>query len=338
MTKLESFTWKKLLPPLAICGAVLAAAVLICPLFGREHVNWHDVFFGAPDNMSRDIFFHARWPRVWTAALAGGGLALAGVAFQALLRNPLASPFTLGISAGASLGVILALQLGWTAIGLGISSLPLAAFLGCMMTAALVAFLASSRREWPVQTLLLGGVIIHFFFSSIILFLQSRARDAEVLATMRWTMGSLNVVDFGPVLQVLAVAAPAIIALWVLARPLNLLAAGDESAQSRGVNTRRVKQIVFVAASALAAVIVSVTGPIGFVGIIVPHAVRMMFGADHRVVMPCSLLAGGAFLVVCDTTGNALLPPPDVPVGVVTALIGGPFFVWLLRRGGRQMF
>jgi iron complex transport system permease protein len=338
MSKIEAFNWKKLLRPLAACALAFVAAVLICPLFGRATLNWRDVFFGPPDNMSRDIFFHARWPRVWTAALAGGGLALAGVAFQALLRNPLASPFTLGISAGASLGVIVALHLGWTVLGGGISALPLAAFAGCLLTAALVAFVAGARRQWQTGTLLLAGVIIHFFFSGIIMLLQMRGRDVDVLVAMRWTMGNLTVVDFSPVTQVLVVALPAVVVLWALARPLNLLAAGDESAQSRGVNTRLVKRLVFIAASLLAAAIVSVVGPIGFVGIIVPHAVRMLFGADHRVVIPCSLLAGGAFLVVCDTVGNSVFPPPDIPVGVITAIVGGPFFVWLLRSGGKRMF
>lgn len=324
--------------PLGACALALASAVVICPLFGREALNWRDVFFGASDNMSRDIFFHARWPRVWTAVLAGGGLALAGVAFQALLRNPLASPFTLGISAGASLGVIVALHLGWTTLFGGISALPLAAFVGCMATAGLAAFVAGTRRDWQTSTLLLAGVIIHFFFSGIIMLLQMRGRDVDVLVAMRWTMGNLSVVDFSPVTQVLGVALPAMMLLWALARPLNLLAAGDEAAQSRGVNTQLVKRLVFIAASLLAAAIVSVVGPIGFVGIIVPHAVRMIFGADHRVVIPCSILTGGAFLVVCDTVGNSVFPPPDIPVGVITAIVGGPFFVWLLRRGGRAMF
>jgi iron complex transport system permease protein len=339
-------TGRKLAWPLAASFAFFLAALLICPWIGPTRIDVHDAVFGPPGNNSQQILLTARAPRILLAAMAGAALALAGVGFQAMLRNPLADPYTLGIAAGGSLGAVIAIRSGIEAgaLGaflyrLGISPLPAAAFAGCLVSVALVYFVASGRGQLPPTTMVLAGVIVSFFMSSIIMFLLYWRTDfVDAYQIMRWTMGSLEITSFGPVGRAAVFFAIGSAALLALARPLNLLATGEALAHSRGVHVRRVKQLVFVGASIVTASVISLSGPIGFIGIIVPHAIRMMFGADHRLVMPCSLLGGAGFLIVCDTACRTLMAPIELPVGVLTALLGGPFFIWLLRREKRQSF
>ena len=339
-------TGRKMALPLALSALFFVAAMAICPWIGPTTIDMHNAVFGPAGNNDMQILMTARLPRIVLAAMTGAALALAGVGFQAMLRNPLADPYTLGIAAGGSLGAVIAMRSGievgviaTVLHGLGVSPLPVAAFLGCLLSVALVYLVASGRGPLPPTTLVLAGVIVSFFLSSIIMFLLYWRTDfVDAYQIMRWTMGSLDITSFGPVWRAGVFFAIGGVLLLALARPLNLLATGEALAHSRGVNVRRLKQLVFLGASIVTASAVALSGPIGFIGIIVPHAVRMMFGADHRMVMPCSLFGGAGFLVICDTLCRTVMAPIELPVGVLTALLGGPFFIWLLRKEKRQSF
>lgn len=335
---------RKLAVPLAISLALFMLALGICPWIGPTRLDVHEALFGSDGNNDRQILMSARLPRIALAVVTGAGLALAGVAFQAMLRNPLAEPYTLGLASGASLGAALAIKFGveTTVIGalgakFGMAPLPVAAFAGCLLSVALVYWIAHARGQLPAATLILAGVIVSFFLSAVMLFLWYWRTDfVDSHEIMRWTMGSLAVTDFKPVWRAAGFFVAGSLLLLAQARPLNLLATGEALAHSRGVNVRRLKQMVFLGASLVTSAVVAVSGPIGFIGIIVPHAARLLFGSDHRVLMPCSALLGGAFLVVCDTLCRTIMPPLELPVGVLTALLGGPFFIGLLRRETRQ--
>jgi iron complex transport system permease protein len=282
------------------------------------------------DNVDAQIFFLARLPRALAAALVGCALSAAGVVFQGLLRNPLATPYTLGVSAGAALGAMIAITFGavWPVGGVATASLA-----GALLAVLVVYALASARhRGLSTTVLLLAGVTLNAFFSALILFVQYVSNFADTYRALRWLMGDLDVASYLPILAALPFVFVAFLAFAWLARPLNLLSLGAEAAGTRGVNVVVAQRVAFFSASIATGAAVSVGGPIGFVGIIVPHLARLVVGADHRVVLPASALFGGAFLVACDVLARTAFTPLELPVGIVTALIGGPFFLWLLLR------
>ena len=317
-------------------GALAAVAVLLAPLAGPTRIDFHRVFdFSIPfaDNPDAQIFFVARLPRTLAAAAVGGLLAASGVVFQGLLRNPLACPFTLGVSAGAAFGAAIAITFNWSLPGLGMSALPAAAFGGSLAAVAIVYALAQARhRGLSTTVLLLAGVTLNAFLSSLILFVQYFSSFSDVYRTMRWMMGNLDITSYRPMLAVLPPAAAALAVFAWLARPLNLLSLGPESAESRGLNVTAAQRAAFLSASLATGAAVTIGGPIGFVGIIIPHLVRLIVGPDHRLVLPAATLFGAAFLIGCDLLARTILAPVELPVGVITALIGGPFFLWLLIR------
>jgi iron complex transport system permease protein len=275
----------------------------------------------------------ARLPRVLAAAAVGAALAAAGVVFQAMLRNPLATPFTLGVSAGAALGAMLAITFGASTGLAGVPAVPAASFIGSLAAVGIVYLLAQARhRGLSTDVLLLAGVTMNAFFSALILFVQYFADFAETYRTLRWLMGDLDVSSYEPVLSALPLLMVSAVAFAWLARPLNLLSLGPDSAETRGLPVLRAQRVAFFSASLATGAAVSVGGPIGFIGIVIPHLVRLMVGADHRVVLPASALFGAAFLIGCDVIARTALSPIELPVGVITALIGGPFFLWLLVR------
>jgi iron complex transport system permease protein len=310
----------------------LAAAALV----GSTTIDLGRAFdFSQPfaDNVDAQIFFVARLPRTLAGALVGAALATSGVVFQGLLRNPLATPFTLGVSAGAALGAMLAITFDWTLGVAGISAVPAAAFVGAAGAVAIVYALARARhRGLSTDVLLLAGVTLNAFFSALILSVQYFADFADSYRTLRWLMGDLDVSSYQPVLASLPLLLVAFVAFAWLARPLNLLSIGVDSAETRGLAVANAQRRAFFSASLATGAAVSVGGPVGFIGIIVPHLVRLLVGSDHRVVLPASALFGAAFLVGCDVLARTILAPVEVPVGVITALIGGPFFLWLLVR------
>lgn len=330
---------KRLAVVLAGFGALLLVVSLLAPLVGTTHVSLTRAFDRSTpfaDNIDAQIFFIARLPRVVAAALVGAGLASAGVVFQALLRNPLAAPETLGVSVGASLGAMIAITLLPAASLGGLSSVTIASFLGSLGALAVVYALSVARSRGMSSTvLLLGGVILTTFLGAIVTFIQYLADFTKTFQTVRWLMGSLDVGSYGPILAALVPLAAAAVGYATLPRTLDLITLGPDAAAARGVDVARAERVALVSASLSTGAAVSLGGPIGFIGIVVPHLVRLLVGADHRLVLPGAALFGAAFLIGCDLVARTITPPIELPVGIVTAMIGGPFFLWLLLRRTR---
>jgi len=323
---------------LAGFGAATVVTCLLAPLVGSTHISLARAFDRSipfADNVDAQIFFIARLPRVLAGALVGAAFATAGVVFQALLRNPLATPFTLGVSAGASLGAMLVIIFGISLSAGPFSAVPLASFAGAAVATGIVYWLATpSRRAMSTAVLLLAGVTLNSFFSALIMFVQYVADFAQAYRATRWLMGDLDVGSFEPIVAAVPLVLVAFALFALLPSSLNMLSLGPDAAATRGVNVVGAQRLAFFSASLATSAAVSLAGPIGFVGIVVPHLVRLLVGVDHRIVLPASALFGAAFLVVCDLAARTLLAPIEIPVGVITALIGGPFFLWLLVRKG----
>ncbi len=329
---------RRLVTTVLVFGATMLVSILVAPLIGSTGISLARVFDSSipfSDNPDAQIFFVARMPRVLAAVVVGASLAAAGVVLQALLRNPLATPFTLGVSAGSSLGAILAITFG-SGIAFGpFSPVPLASFVGAMIATGFVYLLASAPdRALSTSVLLLAGVTLNSFFSALILFVQYVANFADAYRTVRWLMGDLDVGAFGPIAGALPFVLLAFGLFAVLPASLNLLSLGGDIAATRGVDVVWAQRLAFVSSSLATSAAVSLAGPIGFVGIVVPHLVRLMVGVDHRIVLPASALFGASFLVGCDLVARTIMAPVELPVGIVTAVIGGPFFLWLLVRKG----
>jgi len=283
------------------------------------------------------IVLLVRAPRVFMAALIGGALTLAGIAFQALLRNPLAEPYILGVSSGGSLGAMIAISLGISTV-MGLPTLPFCAFAGALLTMLLVYYIALIDKRVHPHTLLLAGVIINFFFSAIIMFLVSIVSSEEAHSFQFWTMGDLYLEPGRLMLAVTVCIVVSGITIACYARNFNLLVLGEEAATQLGVEVERMKLVVFILASLMTGAAVSACGMIGFVGLIIPHIGRMLFGVDHRILIPASTLLGAAFLISADTLARTILGVHEIPVGVVTAICGGPFFIYLLRKRKKTFF
>ena len=328
----------RLLKTVAGFSLLLIVTCVIAPLVGSSPISLSRVFDRSipfSENVDAQIFFVARMPRILAGALVGAALATAGVVFQALLRNALATPFTLGVSAGASLGAMLAIVLGATISAGTLSAVPLASLAGAAIAAAIVYRLATMKdRAMSTTVLLLAGVTLNSLFSALIMFVQYIADFAQVYRAVRWIMGDLDVGSFDPIIAALPMLVIAFAMFAWLPSSLNLLSVGENAASARGVDVGRTQRLAFVSASLATAAAVSLAGPIGFIGIVVPHLVRLLVGVDHRLVLPASALFGAAFLIVCDLAARTLLAPLEIPVGVITAMLGGPFFLWLLVRKG----
>jgi iron complex transport system permease protein len=274
---------------------------------------------------------------VLLGALVGASLAVSGVLFQALLRNPLADPYVLGISGGAALGGILVLSLG-SAVGLGYAAVPPAAFAGAVITTAILYAIAGGHTRISATSLLLTGVVFNAFASAAIVFLASIAGLTEGASIFLWLIGSLSSTRVEMAVWVAAFLALGLGCTIPLARSLNLSSLDGESAEQLGVDIDRQRRIVLIATSLMVGAAVSVAGLIGFVGLIIPHLLRLVFGPDHRLLIPAAALGGAAFLVVCDALARTVLDGRELPVGSITALAGGPLFLWLLRRHHRRAF
>ena len=312
---------------------LFVAAVLVlagAPLIGMRSVPLDALFHFAAGGIDADIVWKIRLPRVLVAFLAGAALALSGLAFQTLFRSPLAEPFTLGVASGASLGAVLYLRLGLAFSLAGLSGVSLFAFGGAILSIFLVYGLTRLAKGFAMGTMLLSGVAISFFFSSLILFMQYMSDFARSAHMMRWLMGGLEVAGFESVFNMAPFVVVGSVVMPFLTRELNLLAVDEELAISRGVDAVKMRKVLFLCSSAMVGSVVALCGPIGFVGIMVPHMCRLLIGADHRYLTPAVLLFGGSFLVLCDTVARTIIAPAEMPVGIITALLGGPFFVWLL--------
>jgi iron complex transport system permease protein len=320
-------------------GAVTAAVCLLAPMVGSTPIHLSRVFSRSipfADNVDAQIFFIARLPRVLAAALVGSGLALSGVVFQALLRNPLAASDTLGVSAGAALGAMLAITFHVDFTLLGVSALPLASFAGSLGAIGIVFALSAARRRGTSSTvLLLAGVALAALLSAISRFVQYIADFTDTFRTVQWLMGSLDVASYPPIVAALVPMGLAYAGFATLPRVLDLISMGRESAEARGVDVSRVERLALVSASMATGAAVSLGGPILLLGIIVPHLVRLLVGADHRLVLPASALFGASFLIICDLIARTAFGAVELPVGIITAIIGAPIFLWLLFRRAR---
>ena len=316
--------------------AVTVAVIAIAPTLGSTTISLSRAFdrsLAWDNNVDAQIFFVARLPRVLSGAIVGAALAAAGVVLQAMLRNPLATPFTLGVSAGAALGAMIAIAFGLDVGRLGISSVPIASFIGSLVAMAIVYALATSqRRGLSTNVLLLAGVTLNSFFSAVILFVQYMSDFTQSFRAVRWLMGDLDVGSYSPILAALPFLIAAFAVFAFLPRTLNLLTMGEDVAAARGVEVMAAQRWSFFSASLATGAAVSLGGPIGFIGIVVPHLVRLMVGSDHRIVLPAAALFGAAFTVLCDLAARTIMAPLELPVGIITAMIGGPFFLWLLVR------
>ena len=313
---------------LLVLLGIWIVTTLGAPLVGSQDISLQDALSG--EGTAATILWRIRLPRVLLAILAGGALAVSGLAFQTLFRNPLAEPYTLGVAGGAALGAVLAMQLEWIGSAVGFPAVAAAAFIGALSVSLIILGLAVTRFGVEVTTLLLAGIAISISCSAMILFLQYLADFTKTFRMVRWMMGGLSVVGYGEVLWILPWVVVGAVVLLGHRWDLNLLLTGEELAASRGVSLMRVRFAVLGVTSAMIGALVSVTGPIGFVGLIVPHMLRRWVGHDHLFLIPACLLGGGIFLAICDLGARTIMAPAELPVGILTALLGGPFFLWLL--------
>jgi iron complex transport system permease protein len=317
----------------AILTLILIASVAVGLAVGSQRIHPAALF---SDSISRTLFFRLRLPRVLMALVIGASLAVTGGALQALFRNPLADPYILGVSGGGAMGASVAIALGWSARVAGVPLIFAASFAGAMLAVSLVRMIARTGAVVLPGALLLSGVAVNLISAAGVLTIQYLTDPTSALRILRWLIGSLDVVGLEPVGRMLLVLAPAWLALLALSRQLNLMAIDEDTAATLGVNIRRCERITHALCALIVGVTVSAGGAIGFVGLIVPHAVRMMFGEDLRIVLPGSLLLGGAFLILADALARTALPSSELPVGAITGLVGGPAFLWLLHR--RQQY
>jgi iron complex transport system permease protein len=335
MTKWSRLTLGRLLTRLALLALATLGVLALGVAVGVEKVNWRNCLDS--DSVDRAIVVGARLSRVLLAAVVGAGLASSGVTFQALLRNPMADPYVLGVSAGAAVAATIAIQAGagWAEL------LPVWSFAGALAAVALVYTVGCVRGRLVPVVALLAGVVFNAFSGGLIVALAFASRGQRTQEVMLWLVGSLTSPDWHQLAMLTLWTGLGLVALVMLAPRMNALALGEEGAHSVGVNVPATRRLLFLAGSLLTGAAVAVAGPIGFVGIVVPHALRLAFGPDHRLLVPASALGGALFLSLCDTIARlAFVPLGSEPaVGVVTALIGGPFFLVLLwRRRGTRLF
>lgn len=315
---------------------LLMACLLVAATVGAGRVSLLDVigWRGPLDQVDAVIFYQVRLPRVLLAAVLGGSLTVAGVVFQAILRNPLADPYVLGVSGGASIGGVLALLLGVGAGGalvgrLGVSA---CAFAGALTALLLIERVATVGGRLTVFNMLLTGAVFNAFTGALVYFIQSIASLEQLHAMVFYLMGSVPSLGYSAVAALAVVAALALIVLLAMGRDYNALSLGEDGATQLGVDVERIKRRTFLVGSLLTGLAVAAAGLIGFVGLVVPHLLRLVLGPDHRLLLPAGFLGGAAFLVLADLVARSLVAPSELPVGVVTALIGGPFFLYIMRR------
>jgi iron complex transport system permease protein len=283
------------------------------------------------------ILFGLRLPRTLLVAIAGAGLAGSGAAYQGLFRNPLADPYLMGVAAGGGLGAVLAMSTQYGQAWLGLLTVPVASFLGALLTVWIVYRLAKIGRSVPSTNLILAGVAVGSFATSLTWFLMITTTNDELRRALNWFVGGGSMGGWQPVFAVIPFITLGILLLFTTGHALNVFQFGEEQAQQLGLPVERIQILVIVAASLSTAAAVSFLGIIGFIGLIVPHVVRTLWGADYKRILPLSVIAGAALLLYADVLARVVLAPQEIPVGIITALGGAPFFLWILRRAQRQM-
>ncbi|WP_245732716.1 FecCD family ABC transporter permease [Salinibacillus kushneri] len=283
------------------------------------------------------IIWNIRMPRIILGMLVGAALAMAGAIYQGVLRNPLADPFILGVSSGSALGAALVLLFGFESMVLGQFTLPVVAFGSGLLTLFVVYTLARINYRLQMETLILAGVVVQAFIASMLSLILALS-DEKMQTIMYWMMGSLSLTDWSYNRVIFPFVLLTILFVTFLTRELNMLALGEEAAYHSGVSVQKVRLILLVVASLLTGVAVSVSGTIGFVGLIIPHMIRLLFGSDYRIILPLSVLGGAIFLVGADTIARTILEPRELPIGIITAFLGAPFFGYLLRKKKSNYF
>ena len=337
MNESMMLTSGKLIFRTSLAGVLLIVVMAACLLIGSQNISLQKVlqgpFIEGAPNSDYQILMAVRLPRIILAAIVGAALACSGVVFQAILRNPLADPYILGVSSGAGLGSIIAVMVGWTWTFWGLSALMVASFVGAIGTVWLVWSIGKVTGKVHVTGLLLAGVVVNALFSAVIMFLSSIAGAKKFQTTMLWLMGSFAELDqISPLIASGIIVLLGILFLLMLSNQLNILSFGRQDARSLGVPIERTCFLAFACAALITSVAVAFSGLVGFVGLIIPHAVRLVTGPDHRQLIPLSAIIGAAFLVIADVVARVVVAPAMLPVGVVTAMTGGPFFLILLIR------
>jgi|WetSurMetagenome_2_1015567.scaffolds.fasta_scaffold126040_2 iron complex transport system permease protein len=306
---------------------IAGLAIVFCAFIGMKTITPNLI---AASPLDAHIFWFLRVPRVLTAFLAGSGLALCGMVFQALFRNPLADPFTLGTASGASCGASIMIMFGVSANIVGIPMISFGAFIGAAVAMMSVYGISSLRRSSSSLTMLLAGIAVSFMCSSLLMFLQYMSSMRDSFQIVRWLMGGIQVAGFGSLISMLPFWVVGAMIIFLLLPRLDQLLAGDDLAQSRGINVRTTKLMFLVATTLLVGGIVAVCGPIGFIGLMVPHLCRRFVSGSHLFLGPACILLGGTILVIADTIARTIIAPVELPVGIITALLGGPFFLVIL--------
>ncbi len=317
----------------------LLAALLLSLAVGSVFISpeelWRVISGTTTNETFRTILFDIRLPRTVLIALVGAALAGSGAAYQGLFRNPLADPYLIGVASGAGLGAVLAMSVQWPYTTLGLMAVPLAAFLASLLTVYLVYIFANVGGTVPTTSLILAGVAFSSFATSLTSFLMLKS-NSELRRAIGWLLGGVSLAGWDVILALIPYLLIGLTTLILNGYALNLLQFGDDQAHQMGLNVRRAKLIIIVAASLVTAAAVSFAGIIGFVGLIVPHVVRIWWGVDYRRILPLSVIGGAGTLLLADVLARVILAPQELPLGIVTALAGAPFFLWVLRRAKNQ--
>ena len=324
--------------PLLLALSLLLATLLLSLAIGSVFIPpaelWK-ILRGVGEETFAIIVWNIRLPRTVLIALAGAALGGSGAAYQGLFRNPLADPFLIGVASGAGLGAVIAMSIQWPYSFVGLMAIPLAAFLAALLTVIVVYQLARVGRTVPTTNLILAGVAFSSFATSLTSFLMIRS-TSEVRRALGWLLGGISLAGWDSVLSLIPYLVIGFGGLLLSGHALNLMQFGDDQAQQMGLNVSRARAVILAAASLTTAAAVAFAGIIGFIGLVVPHIVRMWFGADYRRVIPLSILGGASALLISDVIARVVLAPQELPVGIVTALAGAPFFLWVLRRAKNQ--
>lgn len=318
-----------------ILGFLLVVVSVLSLSIGSVGISAGKIFSllrGGSGTTEYNILFNIRFPRILLGLAIGGSLSLAGVIAQGMFRNPLVEPYTLGISGGAALGVCLCIALRW-ANHIGMLSLPLCGFLGAIFVIMLVYSLSRKGGVIKMQGLLLTGVMVSFICSSLVMLIMAVSRSEDLHGIVFWIMGSLEEPNWALIKLTVLVSVAGLFISYLFCKELNAMSLGEEEASHLGINVEKAKLTLFLLASLLTGCSVAVAGIIGFVGLTIPHLVRMVLGSDHRIVLPASFLTGGIFLIICDTAARTVIAPLELPVGVITGIFGGSLFVYALTKG-----
>ena len=330
-SKLKKIPFRLLL---LVLGLITVLTLVVAPLVGPGFSGLRPIFYS---DIGQEIFFDLRLPRVIFAFLVGFSLSMIGVAFQALLQNELATPYTLGVASGGALGAVFAIKSGLAFSAYGFSTSAFFSIAGSLLTILLIYNIAKSRIGLSPLTLILTGVTVSLLFSSFILFIHYLADFTETYRMIRWLMGGLQITGWNYIWFLIPFVLLTFSYLFRQAVALNIISSGEQLALSKGVDVLHLQKGVFLFSSILIGVVVAFAGPIGFIGLIIPHLLRLIVGSDHRKLLISAPIFGGFFLIWCDTLSRIIIAPAELPVGIITAMLGGPFFIWLLIKKKRSI-